>query len=274
MLHKAAMIALLTQPLVACNDDNDDEIRDLREQLTELQQLLDSTETSSAETVTALQDEITSLRAQLATMDGASDAETAALQAQIAELQTELDALTAEAPVLGAIATTGANLLAKDNADNIWKYALFPDMQGRDDDDYSIRLEHTNPDGSVVTNEALTRSGSYYVGVDVNRDGIWDGSSHQIDVTDPLNPTFVLDENGYAIAVDSAERKDTVGDWKTLPYPHAEPIIDKIIEEGVDVVFFLGDITEHRSEHEYVQFRDYIMQPLQEAGVEIVPDSW
>ena len=248
-LRHFILAILFLGTLAACSgsdDDNDAEISELQTQIADLQDQLQNT-------------------------SDLSEGEISALEQEIDDLQGTITELTAPEPQLGTLATTGANVLAKNNVENIWKYALFPDMQGRDDDDYSIELTHTNPDGTVVTNEALTRSGSFYVGVDVNQDGIWDGSSHQIDVSDPLNPVFVLDENGFAIPVDSADRKDSVGDWKTLPYPHAEPIIDKIIEEDVDLVFFLGDITEHRAEHEYVQFRDYIMKPLQDAGIGIVP---
>ncbi len=267
-LHHIALSTLVASTLVACggDDDNDSEVRELQDQVAALQdQLQDDTQ------VTELQNQIAALQAELQNTSTLSAEEITALEEEIASLQDTISEMTGPSVALGSLATTGANVLAKDNTDNLWKYALFPDMQGRDDDDYSIELTHTNPDGTVVNNEALTRSGSFYVGVDVNQDGIWDGSSHQIDVTDPLNPTFVLDENGFAIPVNSADRKDSVGDWKTLPYPHAEAVIDKIIEEDVDVVFFLGDITEHRAEHEYVQFRDYIMKPLQDAGIGIVP---
>ncbi|MCG8348661.1 MAG: metallophosphatase family protein [Chloroflexales bacterium] len=168
-------------------------------------------------------------------------------------------------------ASTGPNRLADDNPAQVWRFAVFPDMQGRDDDDYSFELRYTQPDGSEITNEALTKKGDYYIGIDINQDGIWDGSSHQIDVSDPFNPKFVLDDKGYGIPVDSTKRQDAVGDWKVLPLPYAEPIIDKLIEENVDLVLFIGDFTEHRSEHEYVLWREHIAKPLIEAGIDIYP---
>ena len=151
--------------------------------------------------------------------------------------------------------------MARETPDDVWRFAVFPDMQGRDDD-YSFELRYTQPDGTEVTNEALTRPGSYYIGIDVNRDGIWDGSAYRIDVSDPFHPTFVLDENGFAIPVDPTERRDSVADWKVPPLPYAEPVVDKIIEEDVDMVLFIGDFTEHRAEHEYVIWREQIAQRL------------
>ena len=271
-LYQYAIASSLTALLIGCSgDDNDDKVRDLTSRIDELSEQLVNSETDNATQRAALETQIAELQTALAASETLSAEQLADMQEALSALETELEAATYQPPMLGSAATTGPNLLAKDNPNNVWKFAVFPDMQGRDDDDYSVELRHTNPDGSEVTNEALTRSGSFYVGIDVNKDGIWDGSSHQIDVSDPLNPSFVLDDNGFAIPVASAERKDVVGDWKVLPYPYAEPVIDKIIEEGVDTVLFLGDYTEHRSEHEYVQFREYIVQPLLDAGIQVVP---
>lgn len=172
---------------------------------------------------------------------------------------------------LGALSTQGPNKMAKDNEDKVWRFGVFPDMQGRDDDDYSKELRYVQPDGTEITNEALTKSGAYYIGIDINKDGIWDGSKYQIDVSDALNPKFVLDEKGFGIPVDPKNRKDVVGDWKVPPFAYADPVIDKMIEDEVDMVLFIGDFTEHRAEHEYVVWRKHIAQRFLDAGIDIYP---
>ncbi|WP_024610716.1 hypothetical protein [Pseudoalteromonas sp. TB64] len=39
--------------------------------------------------------------------------------------------------------TQGANKLAENNSDNVWRFAVIPDTQGRDDDDYKQTITHT-----------------------------------------------------------------------------------------------------------------------------------
>ncbi|MBH0059385.1 hypothetical protein I6F65_20810, partial [Pseudoalteromonas sp. SWXJZ94C] len=109
--------------------------------------------------------------------------------------------------------TQGANKLAENNSDNVWRFAVIPDTQGRDDDDYKQTITHTY-DGITL---------SVDIGYDVNNDDIFDGEGWKIDVSDPYNAIFV-DENGdplvagdLPVEIASSERADTPYDFKHLP---------------------------------------------------------
>lgn len=140
----------------------------------------------------------------------------------------------------------------------VWRFAIIPDTQGRDDDKYRASL--ALPDGSTTSS-----------GWDVNRDGIYDGEGYRIDVSNRFQPVVVVNDAGAPIEVPEADRRDYPVDFKHLPLPLVEPMIAKIIDEDVDLVLAVGDITDYRSEHEYVQWMTHVAEPLTAAGVAVYP---
>ena len=166
-----------------------------------------------------------------------------------------------------SLSTKGANILAENNSGNVWRFAVIPDTQGAYDDDYTQTITHT------FDNITL----SIKIGYDVNNDGIFDGEGWKIDVSDPYN-TFFADENGDAladgdapVAIASNERSDNPYDFKHLPSLMIEPIITKIKSEGVSIVLAVGDMTDLRTENEYVEWMDKVATPLTEAGITVLP---
>ncbi|MEP4890767.1 MAG: metallophosphoesterase [Aliiglaciecola sp.] len=280
--------------LSACNigDDNDAEVSALQEQVAQLQTELDNIDTANAAevatlnaTVVAMQTQIDEMTAELASLQDGSNSDTtneeiAALEAEIASLQSSLDALTATAPILGINATSGANVLPE-ASDNILRFAIFPDTQGRDDDNMSMYVDVDKDGNTLAVKE--------YVGVDYNRDGYYDagtesqndavkdgdwdedGISYLVNVTDPFHPFIELDDAGEPIVVAPEDRKDFGPDWKVIPLPLVEAVTDKMIELDVDLVLATGDITEYRAESDYVQWMEKIAVPLREAGISIFP---
>ena len=163
--------------------------------------------------------------------------------------------------------TKGANILAENNSQNVWRFAIIPDTQGADDDDYTQTITHTYND------ETLTVK----IGYDVNNDDIFDGEGWKIDVSDPYHAIFV-DENGNKladgatpVAIVSRDRSDTPFDFRHLPALLVEPIVSKIKEEGVSIVLAVGDITDVRTENEYVEWMNKVAQPLTKAGITVLP---
>lgn len=164
-------------------------------------------------------------------------------------------------------ATTGANVLSENNSDKVWRFAVIPDTQGRDDDDYTQIITHTYDDTTLEIK----------IGYDVNNDDIFDGEGWKIDVSDPYNATFV-DENGDAlkagatpIAIASNERSDTPYDFKHLPALLVDPIVSKIKAEGVSIVLAVGDMTDVRTENEYVEWMNKVADPLTAVGITVLP---
>ena len=137
------------------------------------------------------------------------------------------------------------------------KIAIIPDTQGRDDD--WGRNTVTLPDG--------TRTHS---GMDYNRDGYYDGEGYLIDVSNPWNPQVVLDE-GEIIRVAQEDQQDYPFDFKHLPFPLVRPTVQRIIDEGADIALAIGDLTDLRSEIEYVEWVDTVGRPLEEAGIPVFP---
>lgn len=261
LLPLAAAIAL-----VGCNVADD--VSDLEDQLNDLQSSLDDT-----------QAELDDTQAEL---DDAND--------QIDELNQDDPA----DPILGEFATTGANLLAE-NSDNVWRFAVFPDSQGRDDDNMKAYV-CTDIDGNAVTDPAYpTDSGTEakevceYIGVDFNKDGYYDagtesqndsvklgdwdedGISYLVNVQDPFQPYIETNSDGSPVIVAMQDRKDYGPDWKILPVPLVEAVTDKFIELDVDMVLAIGDYTEYRAESDYVQVMDKIVTPLTDAGINFFP---
>ncbi len=163
--------------------------------------------------------------------------------------------------------TQGANVLAENNNDKVWRFAVIPDTQGRDDDDYKQTITHTYDDITL----------SIDIGYDVNNDDIFDGEGWKIDVSDPYN-AFFADENGdplaegaTPVAIASNERSDTPYDFKHLPALLIDPIVSKIKAEGVSVVLAVGDMTDVRTENEYVEWMNKVANPLTEAGMTVLP---
>ena len=163
--------------------------------------------------------------------------------------------------------TRGSNKLSENNSDNVWRFAVIPDTQGRDDDDFKQTITHAYDDITL----------SVDIGYDVNNDNIFDGEGWKIDVTDPYNAIFV-DENGDAliegatpVAIASPQRSDTPYDFKHLPALLIDPIVSKIKSEGVSVVLAVGDMTDVRSENEYVEWMNKVGTPLTEAGMVVLP---
>ena len=280
--------------LSACNltDDNDKEVDALEEQVAALQAQLTSLNAASETdlatlqaTADAMQAELSTMEAALAALQAETNASTTnndivALQAEIDTLQATLDALMAAAPVLGSAGTTGANVLTK-NANKILRFAIFPDTQGRDDDNMSVYAEVDRDGNALAVKE--------YIGVDYNGDGYYDagtesqndsvkagdwdedGISYLVNVSDPYHPFIETDDTGEPIVVAPEDRKDFGPDWKVLPLPLVEAVTDKMIELDVDIVLATGDITEYRAESDYVQWMEKVAQPLKAAGVSIFP---
>jgi hypothetical protein len=163
--------------------------------------------------------------------------------------------------------TQGANKLSENNANNVWRFAVIPDTQGRDDDDYKQTITHSYDDITL----------SVDIGYDVNNDDIFDGEGWKIDVSDPYNAVFV-NENGEPLVDDeppveiaSNERFDTPYDFKHLPALLVDPIVSKIKAEGVSVVLAVGDMTDVRTENEYIEWMNKVANPLTEAGMTVLP---
>ncbi len=223
-----------------------------------------------------------------------NDDEVSDLEDQVAALQDQLDSLNDDdTSALGANATQGANLLPEDNAENVWRFAVFPDSQGRDDDNMKAYV-CADADGNAVTDPNYFREGNAveiceYVGVDFNKDGFYDagtehnaagakendwdedGISYLVNVEDPRHPYLETDTNGLPMIVAEADRKDYGPDWKHLPVPLVEAITDKMIELDVDLVLEVGDMTEYRAESDYVQWMDIVAKPLADAGIAVMP---
>ena len=291
--HFALSLAAVSV-LSACNltDDNDKEVNALEEQVAALQAQLDTLNEASVSdlaslqaTADAMQAELRAMETALAALQAQSDASTAsedviALQAEIDTLQAELEALMATAPILGSAGTEGANILAKDS-DNILRFAVFPDTQGRDDDNMIVYADVDRDGNTLAVKE--------YIGVDYNGDGYYDagtesqndavkegdwdedGISYLVNVMDPFHPFIETDDAGEPIVVAPEDRQDFGPDWKVLPLPLVEAVTDKMIELGVDMVLATGDITEYRAESDYVQWMEKVAQPLIDAGVSIFP---
>ena len=171
--------------------------------------------------------------------------------------------------------TTGANKLSEDNSDKVWRFAIIPDTQGAWDDDYTQTIEHTYDDDGDITTADVTLS--IDIGYDVNSDNIFDGSGWRIDVSDPYN-AFFSDEQGNAlasgdipVAIATGDRRDNPYDFKHLPALFVDPMISKMLQEGVSVALAVGDMTDVRTENEYVEWMDKIATPLSVAGVSILP---
>jgi len=280
--------------LSACSigDDNDAEVSALQAQVEQLQSELDNIDTSNGAevatlnaTIVAMQAQIDAMTAELVALQEASNNATtiediARLQAEIEALQATLDALTAQAPILGSNATSGANILFEDS-DKILRFAIFPDTQGRDDDNMSLYVD-VDKDGSTLSIKE-------YVGVDYNGDGYYDagtesqndavkandwdedGVSYLVNVEDPFHPYIEVDNAGEPIVVAPEDRKDFGPDWKVLPLPLVEAVTDKMIELDVDLVLATGDITEYRAESDYVQWMEKVAGPLTDAGISVFP---
>lgn len=277
LIQHAVLVALLTQPLAGCLDDNDSEVNELQEQVAALQDALTDAE-SDSETIAALEAEIAELTTQLESLESASDTEVAELEAALTSLEEQLAALTAEAPKLGV--TTGANVLPM-NSNAVWRFAVFPDTQGRDDDNMKVYVN--------VDRDGNTLDVSEWIGVDYNGDGYYDagtesqndavkegdwdedGISYLVNVSDPFHPFIETDDDGNPIVVAPEDRKDFGPDWKILPLPLVEAVTDKIIELDTDLVLATGDITEYRAESDYVMWMEKIAAPLTEANVSIFP---
>ena len=233
-------------------------------------------------------DKIRALENQVAALEEQNDAE-------VTELQERLDELTVTDPLLGENLVQEANKLSENNADNVWRFAIFPDSQGRDDDNMKVSV-CVDLEGNTVTDPAYptadggteAREVCEWIGVDFNNDGYYDagtesqndnvklgdwdedGISYLVNVSDPFHP-FIETEDGNPVIVAPEDRKDYGPDWKILPVPMVEAVTDKIIELDVDIVLAIGDMTEYRAESDYVQWMDKVATPLTEAGISIFP---
>lgn len=139
------------------------------------------------------------------------------------------------------------------------RIAIMPDTQGRDDDWGKNKI--TLPDGSTT-----------HVGMDYNKDGFFDGNGYQIDVSDSFNPVLVLDDDGNPIRIspdNPAERGDYPYDLKHLPFPLVEPMVQKIIAEDADMMLAIGDMTDYRTELEYVEWNRVVSSTLEEANIQV-----
>ena len=292
-LRHFALSLMTISVLSACNlnDDNEEEINTLEQQVAALQTQLDALSSNPSDT-DVLQSTIEAMRTQLDVMEAElsamqtqpSDAALTdtiiALQAEISALKNQLETLTVVAPILGSAGTTGVNVLPQ-HSDKILRFAVFPDTQGRDDDNMKVYADQDR-DGNALTVKE-------YVGVDYNGDGYYDagtesqndavkpgdwdedGISYLVNVSDPFHPFIETDDAGEPIVIAPEDRKDFGPDWKVLPLPLVEAVADKMIDLDVDIVLATGDITEYRAESDYVQWMDKVAAPLQAAGVDIFP---
>lgn len=282
-IYSKALLLCAIATLTACGGDNDNskEINALEAELQSLRQEISNMNAGNNDDVTVLEARIEELSLALTLAKDSSDAELAALESELTSLQAELDALTYASPMLGENATQGVNILPEDNGDKVWRFAVFPDTQGRDDDQMKV-YAHTDRDGNEL-------SVSEWIGVDFNGDGYYDagtksqndsvkagdwdedGISYLVNVTDPFHPFIETSENGEPIVVAPEDRKDYGPDWKILPYPLTDAVTDKMIELGVDLVLATGDITEYRAESDYVQWMEKVAAPLKAAGISVFP---
>lgn len=174
-----------------------------------------------------------------------------------------------------SFASSGANLLSENNSENVWRFAVIPDTQGAYDDDYTQTITHSYDDDDDPETDDVTLE--IDIGYDVNNDGIFDGNGWKIDVSDPYNAFFAdeygdpLEDGATPVAIASSERSDNPYDFKHLPALLVEPIVSKIIEEDVSLVLAVGDMTDLRSENEYVEWMDKVADPLTEAGISVLP---
>lgn len=279
-LNRLAAVISASVLLAACSgDDNDGDIRRLNAQIDELNAQMAEIDSASAATITEMEDQIATLQQQLADNQTASAEEIAEMEAELVALQAVLDGMQSQSPVLGSSATQGANILPKDS-DRVWRFAIFPDTQGRDDDNMRMTVA-VDCDGNALSVEE-------YVGVDFNDDGFYDagtesqndavkpgdpdedGISYLVDVSDHFHPCIVTDGNG-PVVVAPENRQDYGPDWKIVPKPLVEAVTDKMIELDVDLVLSIGDVTEYRAESDYVQWMDVAADPLREAGINVFP---
>lgn len=174
-----------------------------------------------------------------------------------------------------AYTTTGANKLAVNNTDKVWRFAVIPDTQGAWDDDFTQTIEHSFDDDNNTETAELTLS--INIGYDVNNDDIFDGSGYKIDVSDPYKP-FFCDADGNPLApgappvvVPSHARHDTPFDFKHLPALMIDPIVSKIISEKASVALAVGDMTDVRTENEYLEWMNKVAAPLVNENILVLP---
>ena len=304
-LKKMPLYLAMAAALSACgsdDNDNDAEVARLQEQVAELQEQLAALDNDAADKtdvtdlqskIDALETQITALENQIASLEDSdedTDAAIALLKQQVADLTSQLEELTAEDPKLGANATSGANMLPE-GSDKVWRFAVFPDSQGRDDDNMKSAI-CTDESGHIVIDQNYpggSREICEYIGVDFNKDGFYDagtehneagaklgdwdedGISYLVNVEDPRNPFLETDDSGAPVIVAEQDRKDYGPDWKHLPVPLVEAIADKMIELDVDLALEVGDMTEYRAESDYVQWVDKVATPLADAGISVMP---
>ena len=158
--------------------------------------------------------------------------------------------------------TRGPNLLPEDAPDQVWRFAVFPDSQGRDDD--NMPRITIDCDGNDLGLEN-------YHGFDYNHDGSYDAGGYLLNVKDPYNPCIETDENGHPIEVAVEDRHDFPRDFKIIPEPLVEAVVDKIIELDVDHVLAIGDMTEYRAENDHLAWMQRVADPLQAAGIHVYP---
>ena len=152
--------------------------------------------------------------------------------------------------------TQGANKLAENNTEKVWRFAVIPDTQGK-------------PDRWGINRVTLPNGEKTHLGFDVNQDGIFDGNGYKIDVSNYWKPKVILDNDGNPVKVN--KRHDFPAGFVHLPIPLIEPLIDKIRQENVDLIVAVGDITDRRTEIEYVQWMKYVAEPLMEDGIGVYP---
>ncbi len=140
------------------------------------------------------------------------------------------------------------------------KFAVIPDTQGADDNWGKNRV--TLPNGTKT-----------HLGIDWNKDGYYDGEGFLIDISSNgasyWHPKLVLNENQNPTLVENP--KDFPIGYRHLPLPLVEPIVAKIIEEQVDMVLAVGDLTDLRSEHEYQQWMEKVAKPLLTNHINVYP---
>ncbi|WP_298942812.1 metallophosphoesterase family protein [uncultured Psychromonas sp.] len=192
---------------------------------------------------------------------------TSSLSACNSDTEKSIDSESTKTVSDSSTMTQGANKLSENNTDNVWRFAVIPDTQGRDDDDYKQTITHSY-DGITL---------SIDIGYDVNNDNIFDGEGWKIDVSDPYNAIFVnedgepLVDGEPPVEIASRERFDTPYDFKHLPALLVDPIVSKIKAEGVSIVLAVGDMTDVRTENEYIEWMVKVANPLTEAGMTVLP---